>query len=67
VSITAIVEDDTIKLPPGVHLPNGTEVRVELPPELPKTSIENWLATAIGAAKAGVTTDEIMKLTRDDS
>jgi hypothetical protein len=25
-SITAIVQDDTIKLPPGVHLPNGTKV-----------------------------------------
>jgi hypothetical protein len=28
-SITAVVENDTIKLPPGVHLPDGTRVRVE--------------------------------------
>ena len=28
-SITAIVENDTIKLPPGVHLPDGTEVSNE--------------------------------------
>ena len=28
-SITATVENDTIKLPPGVHLPDGTRVRIE--------------------------------------
>jgi hypothetical protein len=32
-NITATVENDTIKLPPGVHLPDGTEVSIE-----PKTS-----------------------------
>jgi hypothetical protein len=32
VSITGTVEKDTIKLPPGVHLPDGTSVRVELLP-----------------------------------
>ena len=32
-SITATVENDIIKLPPGVHLPDGTRVRVE--PEEP--------------------------------
>ena len=28
-SITAIVENDTIKLPAGVHLPDGTRVLIE--------------------------------------
>lgn len=28
-SFTATVENDTIKLPPGVHLPDGTEVSIE--------------------------------------
>ena len=28
-SFTAIVEDDTIKLPAGMHLPNGTKVQIE--------------------------------------
>jgi len=28
-SFTATVENDTIKLPPGIHLPDGTEVTVE--------------------------------------
>ena len=32
-SITAIVENDTIKLPDGVHWPDGTRVHIE--PELP--------------------------------
>ena len=31
-SITGTVEKDVIKLPPGVHLPDGTTVRVELLP-----------------------------------
>jgi hypothetical protein len=31
-SFTAVVENDTIKLPPGVHLPDGTQVTI-LPPE----------------------------------
>jgi len=30
-SITAVVENDTIKLPDGVHLPDGTPVEITLP------------------------------------
>jgi hypothetical protein len=33
-SFTAVVENDTIKLPPGVHLPDGTKVSIE-PAEAP--------------------------------
>jgi hypothetical protein len=29
--ITAIVENDTIKLPEGVHVPDGTKVEICLP------------------------------------
>jgi len=29
-SITAIVENDTIKLPAGIHVPDGTSVRLDL-------------------------------------
>lgn len=32
-SFTATAENDTIKLPPGVHLPDGTEVTVVPPPQ----------------------------------
>ena len=37
-SITGIVENNTIKLPPGVHLPDGTEVSIE--PTTPPRDIE---------------------------
>lgn len=33
---------------------------------LPQGSVEQWLAGARGAAKAGVTTDEVMGLTRGE-
>ncbi len=29
-SITAIVEKDIIKLPDGIHVPDGTQVRLEI-------------------------------------
>ena len=29
-SITAIVENDTIRLPVGIHLPDGTAVRLDI-------------------------------------
>ena len=32
-SITLAVEKDTIKLPSGIHLPDGTKVQVTLPDE----------------------------------
>ncbi|EDY19870.1 hypothetical protein CfE428DRAFT_2459 [Chthoniobacter flavus Ellin428] len=32
-SITVVVENDTIKLPPGVHVPDGTKLEITLPEE----------------------------------
>ena len=32
-SITATVENDTIKLPPGVHVPDGTRVEISVSAE----------------------------------
>ena len=37
-SITAIVQKDMVVLPPGVHLPDGTRVRLEPVPSEPCTS-----------------------------
>lgn len=51
VSITAIVEKDTIKLPPGVHLPDGTAVRIETEQVAPSEKKENalaWMAEFVG-------------------
>ncbi len=44
-SITATVHNDPIKLPPGVHLPDGTQVTVE-----PRTTVAERLAAFIGLA-----------------
>lgn len=49
-SITATVENDTIKLPAGT-LPNGTQVRIEpIPAEPPKSFSERY-AKYIGCVK----------------
>lgn len=49
-SITATVENDTIKLPAGVHLPDGTTVKVE-PLEDTAPTLGERLASFIGVAK----------------
>ena len=46
VSIVAIVENDTIRLPPGVHLPDGTTVRVE-----PQGNSLAWLGALAGTVE----------------
>lgn len=66
-SITATVEKGSIKLPIDVHLPDGTEVRIELPePSARVAGFDDWLKTAAGAATSGLTTDQIMKETRGE-
>jgi hypothetical protein len=56
-SITATVENDTIKLPPGVHVPDGTEVKVLLPAETvspeEKTTLYERMKDFIGCIKDG--------------
>jgi len=56
-SITGTVENDTVKLPPGVHVPDGTEVKVFLPggsvlPE-DETSLFEQMKDFIGCIKDG--------------
>ena len=66
-SITATVEKGNIKLPSDLDLPDGTQVRIELP-ERPASVAEfdEWLKTAAGAATSGLTTDQIMQETRGE-
>ena len=47
-SITATVENDTIKLPPGVHLPDGTRVRVEPEPPAAESAL-GWMKEFAGS------------------
>ena len=49
-SITAIVENGTIKLPPGTHVPDGTKVEITLP-TAPATKADRpfaWMDDFIG-------------------
>jgi hypothetical protein len=47
-SITATVENDTIKLPSGVHIPDGTKVRVELDDAAEAKPLA-WMEKFVGA------------------
>lgn len=47
-SFTATVENDTIKLPPGMHLPNGTRVII-VPPGQPIPAEESQRPTLLEA------------------
>jgi hypothetical protein len=50
-SITAVVENDTIKLPPGVHVPDGTKVEITLPEAAPaRKSVAQRYAKLAGLA-----------------
>ncbi len=66
-SITATVENDMIRLPVDLHLPDGTQVRVEtLDAQSSVSAMRDWLREAGGKATPGITTDEIMKETRGE-
>ena len=51
-SITVTVENDTIKLPPDVHVPDGTRVEITLPEEksaaAPKENALAWMLEYAG-------------------
>ena len=49
-SITAVVENDMIKLPPGLHLPDGTVVCIETKAPADRSVAERY-ATLAGAAE----------------
>lgn len=65
-SITAIVQDDTIKLPIGVHVPDGTEVNIEVPARPSEAQLEAWRKRVATVKLSGLTTDQIMSMTRGE-
>jgi hypothetical protein len=58
VSITATVENDTIKLPEGVHLEDGTQVLILPQAREPGALAKRW-AKYIGSAETGRTDGSI--------
>ena len=50
-SITATVQNDTIKLPVGIHLPDGTKVRVEPVAKAAPKSFGERYAKFVGIVK----------------
>jgi hypothetical protein len=50
VTCTVKVKDGTIRLPPGVELPDGAEVRLTIPESLPQPSFAERYAAYIGVA-----------------
>jgi hypothetical protein len=67
-SISAIVENDTIKLP--MHVPNGTRVEVVLLTETKNSDMgrfEAWLKASTGLVKGKFTTEDRMRETRGEN
>jgi hypothetical protein len=52
-SITATVEKDTIKLPEGVHLEDGTQVLILPQPRERSSNAQRW-AKYIGCVETGI-------------
>ena len=64
--ITAIVENGTIKLPPGVHLPDGAKAEIVFQTKDAGAARPDWLQRSVGMATTGMSTDEIMRMTRGE-
>ena len=71
-TIKARVHNRTIVLPESVEIAEGAEVQVIVPEEpatnsSAPTKTADWLRNALGKATSGLTTDEIMQLTRGEA
>ena len=63
-TITVRVHNRTIAFPPEVEIEEGQEVTVVVPER--KRPVPGWLQNAVGTATSGLSTDEIMRLTRGE-
>ena len=64
-TITVRVHNRTIALPPEVKVEEGQEVAVIVPERKP--AVPGWLQSSVGTATSGLSTDEIMRLTRGEN
>ncbi|MDQ3622845.1 MAG: hypothetical protein M3463_10195 [Verrucomicrobiota bacterium] len=69
--ITARVYNRSIALPADVEIAEGAEVQVIVPEKVlgttrPEEEPPGWLRKAVGAATSGLSTDQIMRLTRGE-
>jgi hypothetical protein len=70
-TITARVHNHTIALPADLEIPEGAEVQIIVPDrrmaERPlRSGAPDWLRKAVGTATSGLSTDQIMRLTRGE-
>lgn len=65
-TITARIHNHTITLPPEIEVEEGQEVAVIVPGRSPQPTAPDWLRRAVGTATTGLSTDEIMRLTRGE-
>ena len=71
-TIKTRVHNRTIVLPESVEIADGAEVQVIVPEKTPAsngapTGTPGWLRDSLGKATSGLTTDEIMQLTRGEA
>ena len=65
-TIHARIHNRTITLPPEIEVEEGQEVAVIVPERSPQPTAPDWLRRAVGTATTGLSTDEIMRLTRGE-
>ncbi len=63
-TITVRVHNRMIALPPEIEIEEGQEVAIIVPER--KTMFPGWLQGAVGTATSGLSTDDIMRLTRGE-
>lgn len=69
-TIKARVHNRTIVLPANVDIAEGVEVQIIVPETRPPPNgaqTPDWLQNAFGTATSGLSTDEIMRLTRGEA
>jgi hypothetical protein len=69
-TITAYVHDHAVALPEDVVIAEGTPVQIVLPDqedlEEKRRKLTEWMERVRGTATSGLTTEEVMRMTRGE-